>query len=111
MRVIMMEPSKKPEVKEIDGSLSGMQAIVGGSIELFCPFENENVGVIVNEEGKLLKLPINRAVFQENRLIDILVGPAFIVRLDPDEEDFQSLTDKQIDMLMPKITNIEIYCD
>ena len=111
MKVIMMEPSKKAEVKEIDGSLSNMQDIVGGWIELFCPFEHENVGVIVNEEGKILNLPANRAVVKENKIIDILAGPAFIVNLDSDEEDFQSLTDEQVNRLMRNITDTEIYCD
>ena len=110
MRVIMMEPMKPAEIKEIDGSLEGMQAIVGGLIELYCPFEDENVGIVVNEEGKLLCLPQSRIVTFHGEIADILAGPAFIVNLDDEEGNFTSLTDDQISRLLPRIDNFEIRC-
>lgn len=108
MRVIMMEPLKPAEVKEIDGSLEGMQKIVGGLIELYCPFEDEAVGIVLNEEGKLLGLDQNRMVMIDHRIVDILCGPAFIVSLDSEDGDFTSLSDEQIKRLMPRIGNIAI---
>ena len=48
MRVIVVEPKKKPEVREIGDSLESMQKIVGGSIEAIYPFE-EPVALICNE--------------------------------------------------------------
>lgn len=109
MRVIMMEVLKPAEVKEIDGSLEGMQTIVGGSIELYCPFK-EHVGIIVNEEGKLLELSENRMVSVNGKIVDILCGPAFIVSLDSEDGNFTSLTDEQIAQLMPKIGGLVIRC-
>ena len=102
MRVIMMEVLKPAEVKEIDGSLEGMQSIVGGSIELYCPFEEE-VGIIVNEEGKLFGLPENRIVSINDKIVDVLCGPAFIVNLDSEDGNFADLTDEQIERLTIKI--------
>lgn len=32
MTILVVEPGKKPEVREMDGSLSSMQEIVGGTI-------------------------------------------------------------------------------
>ena len=61
MKVIVVEPQKTPVVREIDPGLESMQKIVGGSIEAVYPFE-EPVALICNDEGKLLGLPLNRAL-------------------------------------------------
>lgn len=60
MRILVVEPTKDPYVKEIDGSLASMQAIVGGFIQAVEPFEDPNVLLVCNEEAKLLGLPENR---------------------------------------------------
>ena len=65
MRILVVEPTKDPYVKEIDGSLASMQAIVGGFIQAVEPFEDHNVLLLCNEEAKLLGLPENR--FLRNR--------------------------------------------
>ena len=57
MRILVVEPTKDPYVKEIDGSLASMQAIVGGFIQAVEPFEDPNVLLVCNEEAKLLGLP------------------------------------------------------
>ena len=43
MRILVVEPTKDPYVKEIDGSLASMQAIVGGFIQAVEPFDDHNV--------------------------------------------------------------------
>lgn len=35
MRILVIEPEHRPEVREIDGSLKSMQEIVGGLSSLF----------------------------------------------------------------------------
>jgi hypothetical protein len=95
MKVIMLEAGKLAEVKEIDGNLEGMQSVVRGYIEP-CYFTDEPVCIIVNEEGKTIGLDLNRGIYDEdNCLIDIIAGPAFICGLG--EEDFVDLTDEQIE--------------
>ena len=42
MRILVVEPTKDPYVKEIDGSLTSMQAIVGGFIQAVEPFKDHN---------------------------------------------------------------------
>ena len=61
MKVVLLEPRKYAKVVEIEHTLENMQKVVGGYIEAVYPFEDE-VAVICNEEGKLLGLPLNRAL-------------------------------------------------
>lgn len=60
MKVVVAEPGKKPEVVEIKGDLSSMQALVGGYIE--CVGMEDKIDLWVNEEGLLLEMPFNRCV-------------------------------------------------
>ena len=39
MRVLVVEPERRPEVREIDGSLRSMQEVVGGWIQALFPFD------------------------------------------------------------------------
>ena len=91
MKVLVVEPNKKPYPAEIDGSLEAMQAMVGGYIQAVHPFE-EYVALICNEEGKLMGLDLNRALRDEDgHIYDVLAGPFMVVGLS--EEDFASLPD------------------
>lgn len=94
IKVILLEPNKLARVSEIDSSLSGMQKIVGGLIEPVYCFEDP-VCIVVNEEGKLLGLDINRGIFDQNKtLLDVIMGTAFIC--DCSGERFDSLSDEMI---------------
>lgn len=68
--VLLVEPEKYPKVIEIDDSLESMQAVVGGSIEEYMPFEDE-IAIICNEEGKLIGLPLNRAIYAEPEKVEM----------------------------------------
>lgn len=73
MTVVLLEPGKVASKAEIDASLEGMQRIVGGYIEQFCPFE-ECVAFICNEEGKIDGLPLNRAIREEDTIQEMSYG-------------------------------------
>ena len=93
MTVLLVEPEKHPQVVEIGSDLKSLQNAVGGMIEAVYPFE-ENVGLIVNEEGKLSGLPLNRALKDENgEVLDVMAGTFLVTGLS--EEGFCSLTKKQ----------------
>lgn len=92
--VILLEPGKLARQADIDASLEGMQGVVGGYIEAIYPFE-EQVCIVCNEEGKLSGLPLNRAVYQENEMIDIIAGTCFIC--DCSGENFGSLSSEQLE--------------
>lgn len=86
---VVIEPGKKPEIKEIDSSLEGLQALVGGYIQAVYPYEDP-VGIVCNEEAKLEGLPLNRALRDENGdIYDIIAGTFAVVGLNDDS--FSSL--------------------
>ncbi len=51
MNVLVVEPMKKPYMKDIDSGLHSLQKEVGGYIEAIYPYE-DLVGLVCNEEGK-----------------------------------------------------------
>lgn len=97
MRVLVVEPERRPEVKEIDDSLKEMQGIVGGYIQSIYPFE-EPVALVCNDEGKLMDLPANRGLRDENgQIYDIVFGTFFLCGAPADSDHFTSLTPEQIE--------------
>ena len=64
MKVLMVEPGKSPYETEIEGGLESLQAAVGGDIQATYPFD-DLVGLICNDEGKLIGLPLNRALYDD----------------------------------------------
>ena len=90
--VLLVEPNKYPKMIEIDDTLEAMQAVVGGDIEEYMPFEDE-VAIICNEEGKVNGLTPNRAVYEENsrEMLDIICGKFFIAYAPFEAERFQSI--------------------
>ena len=109
MRVIVVEPKKKPMVRDIDAGLESMQKIVGGSIQAIYPFD-EPVALICNEEGKLLNLPLNRALRDdEGNVYDIISGTFFLCAAPPDSDRFTSLTDQQVKTYMERFATPEMF--
>lgn len=99
MKIVVKKVGQKPEIKEIKNELHVLQEIVGGYIECFPIIDN--VLCVCDEEGKLKN-------YQPNFFFngDIIVGDVFFVA--EDEEDFESLNDDQIKMLMNVLCLCEI---
>ena len=94
MRVLFIPCGKKPEVREIDGSLESMQQLVGGLIQAVYPFDDP-VALICNDEGKLMGLPLNRALRDDNgQIYDVVAGTFLIAGLS--EDNFASLSPELI---------------
>lgn len=92
MRVLVIEPGCRPQVREMDDALEVMQEMVGGLIQVLYPFE-EPVALIYNDEGKLMNLPMNRALRDDDgRPYDILCGTFLICGIE--EDHFTSLTEE-----------------
>lgn len=97
MRILVIEPLEKTYIKEIDRSLISMQKIVGGLIQAIYPYEDKDVALICNEEAKLIGLPLNRALYDDQgKIYDIIAGIFFLCQAPADSENFESLTDEQI---------------
>ena len=54
--ILVVEPSKKPYVKEIENNLKSLQHEVGGYIQAVYPWK-EPVALICDEESKLKDKP------------------------------------------------------
>ena len=109
MQVVIVEPNKKPIVQDIDAGLESMQKIVGGSIQAIYPFE-EPVALICNEEGKLLGLPLNRALRDDDGTVyDIISGSFFLCAAPPDSDRFAGLTDQQVKTYMERFAMPEMF--
>ena len=92
--VLVVEPMKKPYVKEINPGLTSLQTEVGGDIEAIYPY-SDPVALICNNEGKLIGLDPNRGLLDENgEIYDIVAGTFLVVGLG--EEDFASLSPELI---------------
>ena len=109
MQVVVVEPKKKPTAQDIGSDLESMQKIVGGSIQAIYPFD-QPVALICNEEGKLLNLPLNRALRDEDGTVyNIISGTFFLCAAPPDSEHFESLTDQQVKTYMERFAMPEMF--
>ena len=109
MRVLVVEPERRPEVREINDSLKAMQEIVGGWIQAVYPFE-DSVALVCNDEGKLMNLLMNRALRDEHgQIFDIIFGTFFLCGAPPDSDHFTSLTPEQIERYQKRFHTPEMF--
>ena len=116
IRVVICRPDEQAEVTEIEEDLKSMQAVVGGLIQEFFPFHSDtdprydDLALIVNEEGKLMRLPPSRAVFDEDgRVQDVIAGPFFICYAPVESETFLSLPDDLAEEMRQKFDKPEMF--
>ena len=105
--VLLLEPEQEAKVIEIENSLAAMQKAVEGNIEVVYPFADDAC-IICNEEGKLLSLPLNRALYDEdNKIYEVIAGTAFICGTG--DEHFTSLSEEQIQHYTKKFEQPERF--
>ena len=107
LQVVIVEPEKRPYKAIIENELQAFNKIVGGYIEnLFIgrTKKGAKVGIILNEEGKLVDLPYNRHIVG----LDILVG-TFIITAYNLEGDNVSLTNEEVEKYIRIFSPIEVY--
>ena len=107
LTVLVVEPMKEPYVKEIDPGLHALQAEVGGDIAASYPF-NDPVGLVLNDEGKLIGLDLNRSLRDEHgEIYDIVAGTFLVVGLGP--ESFASLPPDMIQKYTKQFKRPELF--
>ena len=108
MQVLVIEPERRPKVRDIDGSLKSMQEIVGGLIQPI--YLDDSVALICNDEGKLMNLPANRGLRDKDRQIyDIVFGTFFLCGAPADSDHFTSLTPEQIEQYRKRFHTPEMF--
>lgn len=72
IKVLKVEPKKKPEICLLKNDLKSLQEAVGGLIEIISL--DVGVALLCNEEGKLIGLEANRRLGS-----DIIVGTFYVL--------------------------------
>lgn len=107
LTVLVVEPRKKPYAHQVPARLEDYQALVGGDIEAVYPFD-EPVALVCHSEGKLLGLPVNRALTDPQGMpYDIVCGTFFLVGVG--EEHFTSLTGEQLKRYKDKYSREMVF--
>ena len=107
LTVLVMEPMKGPYVKEIDPDLHALQAEVGGDIAAYYPFDDP-VGLVLNDEGKLVGLDRNSSLRDEHgEIYDIVSGTFLVVGLG--EKFFTSLSPELAQKYMEHFKQLEQF--
>ena len=107
LTVLVVEPMKEPYAKEIAPGLHALQAEVGGDIAASYPFDDP-VGLVLNDEGKLIGLDLNRSLRDEHgEIYDIVVGTFLVVGLGP--ESFASLPPDMIQKYTEQFKRPELF--
>ena len=108
MRVLVIEPERRPEVREIDDSLKAMHQIVGGLIQPI--YLDDSVALVCNDEGKLMNLPPNRGLRDRNgQMYDIVFGTFFLCGAPADSDHFTDLTPEQIEQYQKLFYTPEMF--
>ena len=92
IKVLALLPMELPKEIDLDNTLEAMQKFVGGLIECITLSDTGSaITLVCNDEGKLMGLPLNRALFDDDgHVYDIVSGNFLIVGLG--EEDFTDLS-------------------
>lgn len=110
MKVIVLSNGKF-ETKEIKGELEDLQNIVGGYIEipfLSREFHNNDIDIIINEEGKLidgLNPEIAVVDAESGNIIDLVYGNCIFVSHD-EEGNTIELNEEQTQIVMEELETI-----
>ena len=86
MKILIVEPRKRPRHADIPHTLDELQRIVGGDIQAIYPFDDP-VAIVCDDEGKIKGYELNRYIPN----VDIIAGTFFICGLG--SEDFTDLPD------------------
>ena len=103
MRILLIRPGKRPEIKVIPHKLEEMQKTVGGYIEATYPWD-DLIGLICDEDA------LSKPEQQWNRKINddmAIKGPFFLCGLG--EEDFTDFPEELIDKYMKLFWKPEIF--
>ena len=99
MKILIVEPGKRPRRAEIDGSLQSMQKIVGGYIQAVYPWREDLVALVCDEDGLYKDTEWNRKISDHL----VIKGTFFLCGISA--EDFTDLPDD----LMAKYSRLFRY--
>ena len=98
--------------KEIDNSLKALQNEVGGYIEIPSfsrKLSENNIDMIINEEGKVNRLQPQLAIYQDNKIVDVICGNIIFASANEDGDTI-GLTDEQIEVVK-EVLKYDVICE
>lgn len=98
IRVLYVEPHRKPFVTEVENTLEGQQKAVFGLIQYL--YNDDRTITVINDESKINGMEGNRRVEG-----DVLVGPFFVA--GDTGENLCSLSDEQIEKYAKQFAELE----
>jgi hypothetical protein len=93
VKALAIKVGEFPDYVLLDNQLETFQKFVGGYIEVL-PWGEALI--VCNEEGKLQNLPMNRPLFYNGEIVDVICGDFLIVSGD-DEGDFDDLPEELVE--------------
>ncbi len=95
MKALVIREKQEPYVDEIGQTLSELQHLVDGRIEVI--YLDAGTVLVCNEEGKILGLPANRPILDKNGIpVDYIAGTFLICGTSWESDDFKDLNKAQI---------------
>ena len=102
MKVLIVEPGKRPIKANIPHTLQSLQQTVGGTIQAIYPW-NDPVALVCDDEGLLKQREFNRYVAPEV----VIFGTFFICGLG--EEDLTSLPENLLQKYAKRFQHPELF--
>lgn len=98
--------------KEINNNLKALQNEVGGYIEIpnfSRKLSENNIDMIINEEGKINRLQPQLAIYQDNKIVDVICGNVIFASANEDGKTI-GLTDEQIEVVK-EVLKYDVICE
>lgn len=100
MRIVYVEPHRKPFVSEIEPTLKAEQKAVCGLIDIV--YNDDGTCIVCNDEAKLIGMEGNRYLDDGHTII---AGPLFVCGTA--ENDFRGLADQEVERYMDRFAQPE----
>ena len=107
IQIVVVEPHKRPYKKMIKNELKAMNEIIEGYTEKVTidSFDGLKIGLVLNEEGLIYNLPLNRRIVG---FANPIVGTFFISAWNY-QDQFVSLSDDLAENYIKRFTPLEVY--
>jgi hypothetical protein len=89
IRVLLVEPGEHPRLVEVEHTVQNLQKLVGGYIQATYPWDEDRIGLVSDDEGKLKQDYVLNRTLED---YDIIAGSFFLCGLG--HEDFISISDE-----------------
>lgn len=106
--VLVVNSLEEPFYTVIHSELRDFQNVVGGDIEYTAVPDLKDIDIICSQNGKMEKCPLNRALYAENIMFDIIAGPIILISSDRDGKP-KGLTHEKISECFSYFEKPEIF--